>query len=165
MSDAVDHPSHYNAGGVEVIEAIEAWSLNFSLGCVVKYVARAEHKGTQLEDLKKACWYLNREIARLQPERVPGASNPADWTMDVKRIASRNGVAASSFAGDVKLPPDAGGPQLCRLCQGELDEVRASERLHEYGDHKFKCAVSRQLRESIIVTADCDCGWQEIARG
>lgn len=62
--EAVNHPPHYNAGKIEVIDAIEDWQLNFHLGNVVKYVARAEHKGTKAEDLKKALWYLEREIQR-----------------------------------------------------------------------------------------------------
>lgn len=61
--DAIDHPSHYQ-GAVEVIDVIEAYGLNFHLGNVVKYVLRAERKGAPIEDLKKASWYLAREIAR-----------------------------------------------------------------------------------------------------
>lgn len=61
---AVDHPKHYNVGGIEVIDAIEAWKLGFNLGNVVKYVARADYKSNPLEDLKKAKWYLEREIER-----------------------------------------------------------------------------------------------------
>lgn len=58
----VEHPTHYNQSPIEVIDAIEAWKLNFHLGNVVKYIARAEHKQNPIEDLKKASWYLNREI-------------------------------------------------------------------------------------------------------
>jgi hypothetical protein len=61
---AVDHPPHYNVGKFEVIDVIEDWRLGFNLGNVVKYVARAEHKGRELEDLDKAAWYIQREIAR-----------------------------------------------------------------------------------------------------
>lgn len=61
---AIDHPKHYNVGGIEVIDAIEAWKLGFNLGNVVKYVARADYKSKPLEDLKKAKWYLEREIER-----------------------------------------------------------------------------------------------------
>jgi len=64
MSETVDHPPHYNHGGVEAIDVIEAWELGFCLGNVVKYISRAEHKGSTLEDLRKAAWYLNREIER-----------------------------------------------------------------------------------------------------
>lgn len=63
-SSAVAHPKHYNVGRIEVIDAIEAWRLGFNLGNVVKYVARADHKSDPVEDLKKACWYLMREIER-----------------------------------------------------------------------------------------------------
>lgn len=61
---AVDHPPHYTRGGIETIDAIEAWGLGFHLGNAVKYISRAGHKGDALEDLKKARWYLDREIAR-----------------------------------------------------------------------------------------------------
>lgn len=60
---AIDHPKHYTRGGIEAIDAIEAWGLGFNLGNVVKYVARAGHKGEALEDLRKARWYIEREIA------------------------------------------------------------------------------------------------------
>lgn len=66
MANDVDHPAHYNAGSIEVITAIDDWGLGFSLGNAVKYIARAKHKGSELTDLKKACWYLNHEIERLQ---------------------------------------------------------------------------------------------------
>jgi hypothetical protein len=62
-ADAVNHPKHYTLG-VEVIDAIEAWKLGYHLGNCVKYIARADHKGSRLEDLKKAKWYLERAIAR-----------------------------------------------------------------------------------------------------
>jgi hypothetical protein len=60
--DLVNHPPHYTAGGIEVIDFIEAWNLGFCLGNVVKYLCRADHKGNRLEDLRKARWYLDREI-------------------------------------------------------------------------------------------------------
>lgn len=61
---AVDHPAHYNAGRIEPIDAIEDWDLNFNLGNVIKYVARADHKGKPAEDLLKAKWYIDRELQR-----------------------------------------------------------------------------------------------------
>jgi IS30 family transposase len=64
--DAVNHPPHYKAGGIETIDFIEAKSLNYNLGNVVKYITRADHKGNKLEDLRKAQWYLNREISNLE---------------------------------------------------------------------------------------------------
>lgn len=66
MSESVNHPPHYNFGKIEVIDVIEDWDLDFHLGNTVKYIARSPHKGTQLEDLKKAAWYLARKIAQLE---------------------------------------------------------------------------------------------------
>ena len=65
MSDIINRPSHYTHGEVEPIDAIESWQLGFHLGNVVKYIARAAHKGSMLEDLRKARWYLDRHIERL----------------------------------------------------------------------------------------------------
>lgn len=64
--DKVNHPSHYKIGGIETIDFIEAKSLGYNLGNVVKYITRADHKGNKLEDLKKAQWYLNRAVANLE---------------------------------------------------------------------------------------------------
>lgn len=65
---SVTHPSHYNAGKIEVIEAIEDWKLNFHRGNAAKYIARAGKKdpNKEIEDLEKAVWYLNREIENLK---------------------------------------------------------------------------------------------------
>lgn len=64
-TDTVNHPAHYIVGGVETIDFIEAKGLGYHLGNVIKYVTRADHKGQKLEDLKKAQWYLNRAIEKL----------------------------------------------------------------------------------------------------
>ena len=61
-SDTVNHPAHYKVGGIETIDFIEAKKLGYNLGNVVKYITRADHKGNKLEDLRKAQWYLTREI-------------------------------------------------------------------------------------------------------
>lgn len=62
----VDHPDHYNVGGIEVIDAIEAWGCGFNDGNAIKYIARYKYKGNPIEDLKKARWYIDREIQRLE---------------------------------------------------------------------------------------------------
>lgn len=62
ISNAIDHPSHYNRGKIEVIDFIEDQGLSFHLGNVIKYITRAGSKGDKLEDLKKARWYLDRYI-------------------------------------------------------------------------------------------------------
>ena len=66
---SIHRPPHYTFSAIEPIQAIEAWQLGFHLGCVVKYVCRAGRKGDKVEDLRKARWYLDREIARLEQEQ------------------------------------------------------------------------------------------------
>lgn len=61
-SETVDHPSHYITGNYEAIDVIEDWDLNFCLGNAIKYIARANHKGNKEDDIKKAIWYLEREL-------------------------------------------------------------------------------------------------------
>ena len=60
--DPVNHPAHYKVGGIETIDFIEAKKLGYNLGNVVKYITRSDHKGNRLQDLRKAQWYLEREI-------------------------------------------------------------------------------------------------------
>ena len=60
--DPVNNPAHYTVGGIETIDFIEAKKLGYNLGNVVKYLTRADHKGNKLEDLRKAQWYLEREV-------------------------------------------------------------------------------------------------------
>lgn len=64
--DPVNHPKHYTShpSGVECIQVTE--HMNFNIGNAVKYLWRSDHKGAKIEDLKKARWYLDREIARLE---------------------------------------------------------------------------------------------------
>jgi hypothetical protein len=71
MSDPINHPAHYTFGGVEVIDALEAWNLPFHLANVVKYVARAGRKDPAriVEDLRKARWYLDRYIAQVERDQ------------------------------------------------------------------------------------------------
>lgn len=80
--DSVNHPSHYNSGKIEVIEAIEDWKLGFHRGNAVKYIARAGKKNPdkEVEDLEKAVWYLTRQIALLRGN----APRPND--MPIKRV-------------------------------------------------------------------------------
>jgi len=67
--DMVNHPPHYQLGGIEVLDALEAWELDYHEANAVKYIARAKHKGKRLEDLKKAQFYLNRKIELLEREQ------------------------------------------------------------------------------------------------
>ncbi len=64
MSDPVNHPPHYRGhpSGVECIQITE--HMGFNLGNAVKYIWRCDLKADAVEDLKKAVWYINREIAK-----------------------------------------------------------------------------------------------------
>ena len=70
MKDSVNHPTHYGGedNTYEAIKVIESWGLDFCLGNVVKYISRAGKKDPtkEMEDLKKAVWYLNRRIQQIQ---------------------------------------------------------------------------------------------------
>lgn len=69
--DMVNHPPHYlqNPSGVECIEIVR--HLNFNRGSAIKYIWRADEKGKTIEDLKKARFYLDDEITKLEAEQVP----------------------------------------------------------------------------------------------
>lgn len=58
MSNNVDHPKHYNFSKFETIDVIKSWDLDFCLGNVIKYISRAGRKLDEIEDLKKAKFYL-----------------------------------------------------------------------------------------------------------
>ena len=73
MSDAVNHPSHYNNGKVECIDGLESalggeGFIAFCIGNTVKYCWRGGHKGSRKEDYKKAMWYLQKAINALPEE-------------------------------------------------------------------------------------------------
>ena len=65
MNDPVNHPKHYteHPSGVECIEITEHF--NFNKGNAIKYIWRSADKGKEVEDLRKARWYIDREIARI----------------------------------------------------------------------------------------------------
>jgi len=65
-TDNINSPVHYTRGGIETIDFIEAKGLNYNLGNAVKYISRAGYKLDMSEDLKKAVWYINREISRIE---------------------------------------------------------------------------------------------------
>ena len=76
MEEKVNNPTHYHPGTYEAIKVINAWGLGFSLGNVIKYISRAGRKNgsSELEDLKKAQWYLNSAIQDLEGKEMPDES-------------------------------------------------------------------------------------------
>lgn len=76
----IDHPSHYAEGRkYEPIDVIEDWELGFCLGNAVKYISRAGRKdpSTHVEDLKKAIWYIEREIRKVEEN---GCAQTCDYS-------------------------------------------------------------------------------------
>ena len=71
VNDVVNNPKHYTDGKIEVIEFIEDKKLGFCLGNAIKYIARAGKKDPtkEIEDLKKAEWYIKRRIKELEDVR------------------------------------------------------------------------------------------------
>ena len=71
--EKVNHPPHYGGGDnpFEAIKVIEAWELDFCLGNTVKYISRAgkKSKDTEIQDLEKALWYLQRKIETLKAKQ------------------------------------------------------------------------------------------------
>lgn len=72
MNDSVNSPAYYTDGGIETIDFIEAKGLNYNLGNAVKYISRAGKKDPDkvIEDLRKAEWYLTREIYKREIAEV-----------------------------------------------------------------------------------------------
>jgi hypothetical protein len=65
--DLINQPPHYkSAGGIESIEVIESFELNFNLGNAIKYILRCNKKGNKKQDLGKAMWYIKRELDKFQ---------------------------------------------------------------------------------------------------
>lgn len=77
MKESVNHPQHYGGKDnvYEAIKIIEHYNLDFYLGNVLKYILRSDKKGNEIEDLKKAEFYLKRKIEKLENEKNIGSQN------------------------------------------------------------------------------------------
>ena len=99
MTDLINHPPHYTShpSGVECIQITE--HMGFNLGNAIKYIWRADEKGNAVEDLKKALWYVQRELQRRTSE-CPGCGGSGYAT-------GRDGLdfgACSTCSGDGRIP-------------------------------------------------------------
>lgn len=87
VNDVINHPSHYTDGKFETIEAIESWRLGYHLGNAVKYISRAgkKSKDTEVEDLRKARWYIKRylDYHPFPPESIGAMEYAADKGLDL----------------------------------------------------------------------------------
>tara|TARA_R100001594_G_scaffold150644_1_gene213041 strand:- start:4748 stop:4975 length:228 start_codon:yes stop_codon:yes gene_type:complete len=63
--DIINHPEHYTKG-IETIDYIRSWNMDYVRGNIIKYVTRFPYKGTALQDLKKAQWYLEYLIKEVE---------------------------------------------------------------------------------------------------
>ncbi|MBB6476984.1 hypothetical protein HNR45_000006 [Negativicoccus succinicivorans] len=85
-NDIINHPAHYTDGKFETIDAIESWRLGYHLGNAVKYISRAgkKSKDTELEDLRKARWYIKRylDYHREKVESIVAIDYAADKGLD-----------------------------------------------------------------------------------
>lgn len=61
-NEKINHPKHYQGDGLEAIDVIEAFKLDFNLGNAIKYILRAGKKECRKQDLEKASWYIARSI-------------------------------------------------------------------------------------------------------
>ena len=108
--DQVNHPQHYGGDSTyEAVNVIEAWGLGWHCGSAVKYIARAGKKpnNPELQDLKKARWYIDRKIAQLEkpnndvpvaePEKQLLAWEEADAALKAGKKVSHLEWAANEF--------------------------------------------------------------------
>lgn len=99
--DPINNPPHYAAGRkYETIEVIEDWDLSYRLGNSVKYISRAGRKdpAKTVEDLKKARWYLDREIEALEGARVPYSVTYEEILEDQAAAAAAGETLAIEYA-------------------------------------------------------------------
>lgn len=100
--DPVNHPAHYGGASdpYEAIKVIEAWGASFNIGSALKYLCRAGKKGARLEDLRKARFYIAREIELLEGKRPAEEARVAFRDReDVERVAGAMGLAMGLTGG------------------------------------------------------------------
>ena len=105
--DKINHPSYYADGNIEVIEFIEDKHFDFCLGSAIKYLSRAgkKSKETEITDLEKAIWYINRRIQELKEQQeekktYTAAEIGAMFGVSAERIdeiAIKNGLKTSEY--------------------------------------------------------------------
>lgn len=175
MTDMVNRPAHYCEGRrYEPIDVIEDWALGYRLGCALKYISRAGRKHDALEDLKKAAWYLSREIEAYElgsPYRVEyedvidyyGQSTEIDTWPDVDSIGDtgfgESGVPSDAWeqATEQSLADEwadweaffdpwdpSMGPVEPTLTQAEVDEVLSRKSLHQFGGNEIVATVEKR---------------------
>lgn len=130
MSDPVNSPSHYTMGGIEVRDFIDAKELDHERASAIEYIVRAAHKGTEIQDLKKAVWNINHAIEKaekalvMQPKETESMSftatinkMPIEFGFDVIKDDSKTG--GNKF---IKILSETRVPEtICAECQKDND--------------------------------------------
>lgn len=123
--EMVNHPEHYKGNKFEVIEIIEDYNLGFNLGNAVKYILRCEKKYTKTQDLKKAIWYIEREIKNINEKRE-------------KDIVTASFAIKSGICQSCGMPYDIkDGELICEECRNKyVDE----------NENEYKCVDNRNIK-------------------
>lgn len=153
--DPIDRPSHYAEGrAYEPIDVIADWNLNYHLGNTLKYVSRAGRKQNQLEDLKKARWYLSREIETL--EAVPFAATYEDILEDAAHEAADGKELLAEYGlADVDDQPLSGwdwdddymwDPSLgpVEVTEAEIQSILSKKDLDQFDEDEIVSTVERR---------------------
>jgi hypothetical protein len=104
--------NHYKKTKIEAIDVIEDWNLNFNLGNVIKYIARAPFKDNHQQDLVKALWYLAREINRNENSSVRHRDDGPkgnDWEDSMRELLSDYQSTRESFEDEAPRHDTQGG--------------------------------------------------------
>lgn len=162
--DPINSPAHYAEGRqYEPIDVIADWELNYHLGNTLKYISRAGRKQNHLEDLRKAQYYLNKEIQKL--EAVPFAVTYEDILQDQIHQASEGNELLLEYgladpddnliANDIDDQPLPGwdsdddymwDPTLgpVELSSEELNEILSKKDLEQFEDDEIVSTVERR---------------------
>jgi len=108
--DHVNHPSHYGGDSTyEAVNVIEAWGLGWHCGSAVKYIARAGKKpnNPELQDLKKARWYIDRKIAQLEnPKNIPNRIMRSPYSLGLTFDEALKLMMDGKFIAHTHLEPN-----------------------------------------------------------
>jgi hypothetical protein len=161
--ETVNRPAHYDIGnGLQIIDVIERLGLNFNLGNALKYIVRAGRKSPKpLEDLRKATWYLGREIGQEEPGPATGPAMERVW-LDV--VAERRRQERLKHDGKFTYTcADAGmsdGARLAVLGEEFGEVCRAVLERGLDGGHAHD-AHGQNLREEVTQLVAVGVAWLE----
>lgn len=110
----VENPPHYTYGKIECIDVIEDWKLPYHLACALKYICRAEHKGSADADIEKAIWYLKRHLDHKKAS--------------VKAVAPSKSAQNKSRKPNPYVPPQVTATETLTLPDGRLWKFDRSDR-------------------------------------